>query len=221
MTTASQWKLVGRIAMNSFDTGAKYPMKRNLLRSQKGVAAVEFSFVAIILILVVFGIIEFGSVIQAQAVVTNVAREGGSIASRDILTSQDDDGRSNLLNLLEASSWPLNFADNRLKFKIFIARVQAGTADDNAPSCTGTVQQSGQLNRSEVVTPSDDDDDGNKCGLTEEFWDLLTFEEDFGAPLNQATVVTVYYEHDPLTPLANFLTTGGNGTMVISSRAVF
>ncbi len=217
MTTSSQWKLVGLIAMNSFDTGAKYPMERNLLRSQKGVAAVEFSFVAIILILVVFGIIEFGSVIQAQAVVTNVAREGGSIASRDLLTSQDEDEKSNLLNLLEASSWPLNFESDPSKFKIFIARVQAGTAEDIDPSCAGTVQESGQLNGSEVAEPTQD----NKCGLTEEFWNLLTYDEDFGAPLNQTTVVTVYYQHDPLTPLANFLTTGGDGTMVISSKAVF
>lgn len=220
MTTSSQWKLVGLIAMNSFDTGAKYPMERNLLRSQKGVAAVEFSFVAIILIFVVFGIIEFGSLIQAQAVVTNVAREGGSIASRDLLTSQDEeDNRSNLLNLLEASSWPLNFGANPSKFKIFIARVQAGTAEDNAPSCTNeTIQQSGQLNGPTVYEP----ENGNQCGLTNTFWSLLTFDPGIGtAPLNQMTVVTVYYQHDPLTPLANFMTTGGDGTMVISSKAVF
>lgn len=178
----------------------------------------EFSFVAIILIFVVFGIIEFGSLIQAQAVVTNVAREGGSIASRDLLTSQDDNNKSNLLNLLEASSWPLNFGAYPSKFKIFIARVQAGTAMDNNPSCAGTVQASGQLDGSEVAEPSDEE---NKCELTEEFWRLLTYDEDFGAPLNQATVVTVYYQHDPLTPLANFLPTGGDGKMVISSTAVF
>lgn len=197
-------------------------MERNLLRSQKGVAAVEFSFVAIILLLVVFGIIEFGSLIQAQAVVTNVAREGGSIASRDILTSQDESNKSNLLNLLEASSWPLNFGANPSKFKIFIARVQAGTAgtaEDNAPSCTDeTIQQSGQLNGPTVYEP----ENGNQCGLTNTFWGLLTFNPVIGtAPLNQMTVVTVYYQHDPLTPLANFLTTGGDGTMVIRSKAVF
>ncbi len=47
-------------------------MEQNLLRSQKGIATVEFSLLAIILILVVFGIVEFGSVIHAQAVVTKV-----------------------------------------------------------------------------------------------------------------------------------------------------
>ena len=193
-------------------------MEWNLLRSQKGAATVEFSFVAIILILVVFGIIEFGSVINAQAVVTNVAREGGSIASRELLTSQDENNKSNLLNLLEASSWPLNFESEPSKFKIFIARVQAGTAVNNNPSCAGTIQQSGQLNGPKVDTPTN----GNQCGLTNTFWNLLTFSPNLGtAPLNQMTVVTVYYQHDPLTPLANFLTTGGDGTMVIRSKAVF
>lgn len=193
-------------------------MEQNLLRSQKGAATVEFSFVAIILLLVVFGIIEFGSVIHAQAVVTNVAREGGSIASRDLLTSQDEDNRSNLLNLLEASSWPLNFESEPSQFKIFIARVQAGTAGNNNPSCAGTIQQSGQLNGPKVAMPTN----GNQCGLTNTFWNLLTFDPNLGtAPLNQMTAVTVYYQHNPLTPLANFLTTGGDGTMVISSKAVF
>ena len=193
-------------------------MEQNLLRSQKGIATVEFSLLAIILILVVFGIVEFGSVIHAQAVVTNVAREGGSIASRDLLTSQDENNKSNLLNLLEASSWPLNFESEPSKFKLFIAMVQAGTAGNNNPSCTGTIQQSGQLNGPEVVLPAN----GNQCGLTDTFWNLLTFNANLGtAPLNQMTVVTVYYQHDPLTPLANFLTTGGNGKRVISSKAVF
>jgi len=193
-------------------------MEWNLFRSQKGVATIEFSFVAIILILVVFGIVEFGSMINAQAVVTNVAREGGSIASRDLLTSQDENNESNLLNLLEASSWPLNFESEPSKFRIFIARVQAGTAGNNNPSCTGTIQQSGQLNGPKVDPPTN----GNQCGLTNTFWNLLTFNPNLGtAPLNQMTVVTVYYQHDPLTPLANFLTTGGDGTIVISSKAVF
>ena len=69
-------------------------MVKQRLQSEKGIATVEFSMIAVILITLAFGVIEFGTVIQAQAVVTNIGREGGNLASRDLKTGQD------LLNLL-------------------------------------------------------------------------------------------------------------------------
>jgi Flp pilus assembly protein TadG len=45
-------------------------------RSQKGTAAVEFAIILPILILLVFGIIEFGFLFYDKAVITNASREG-------------------------------------------------------------------------------------------------------------------------------------------------
>lgn len=180
-------------------------MVRHDLRSQDGMATVEFAGVVLIIMALAFGIVEFGSLIQAQAVVTNVTREGGSLASRDLKNGSD------LLTLLEASTWPLNFScppedgncvpsEQQAKFKIFVAKVDAGTSANPDPTCT--VQSSGALTGMGVISPADDPN----CGLTDDLWDLLKFNAVFGtSPLSQLTVVKVYYRHDPLTPLAELL----------------
>jgi Flp pilus assembly protein TadG len=49
-------------------------MKRSAVRG--GVAAVEFAIVAPLLMMVVFGIIEFGRMIMVQQILTNASREG-------------------------------------------------------------------------------------------------------------------------------------------------
>ncbi|MEW6327514.1 MAG: TadE/TadG family type IV pilus assembly protein [Thermodesulfobacteriota bacterium] len=46
------------------------------LRDQKGAAAVEFALVLPILILFIFGIIEFGMGMHAKEILTNASREG-------------------------------------------------------------------------------------------------------------------------------------------------
>ena len=185
-------------------------MIRKRLRSQKGMATVEFTGVALVLMVVAFGIVEFGSLIQAQAVVTNVTREGGSLASRDLKNGSD------LFDLLEASTWPLNFAcppgDSGCSqtaqdqtFKIYIAKVNAG--DSGSPSPTCTVEESGDLVGIGVVSPADDPD--GRCDLTQDLWNLLTYSGTYStSPLSQLTVVKIYYQHDPLTPMAELLNIG-------------
>ncbi|WP_454063173.1 TadE/TadG family type IV pilus assembly protein [Candidatus Nitrospira salsa] len=203
-------------------------MLRRTIRSQKGMASVEFTGVAMVIMALAFGIVEFGSLIRAQAVVTNVTREGGSLASRDLKNG------SSLLQLLEASTWPLNFvcpaedpncvqSEQDSKFKIYITKVDAGTSDSISPTCH-TPLESGKLlvdigetppAGSGMTKPNDDP----HCGLTEELWETLTYKQDYGTSLlSQLTVVKVYYRHDPLTPLSALLKTVpyfGDGTVTI------
>jgi len=51
-------------------------MKRRFLRREHGAATVEFAIVAILLLTLVFGIIEFGILMFDQHVLTNASREG-------------------------------------------------------------------------------------------------------------------------------------------------
>lgn len=51
-------------------------MKRMSLRNEKGAAAVEFAFVAILFLTIVFAIIEFGVLMFDKHVLTNASREG-------------------------------------------------------------------------------------------------------------------------------------------------
>jgi len=50
--------------------------KKLILKDKNGAAAVEFALILPLLILVVFGIIEFGLLLYNQQVITNASREG-------------------------------------------------------------------------------------------------------------------------------------------------
>ena len=46
------------------------------LKNQKGVAAIEFALVLPILLMLIFGIVEFGIILYDKAMITNASREG-------------------------------------------------------------------------------------------------------------------------------------------------
>ena len=181
-------------------------MVRQTLHSQKGIATVEFSMIAMILITLAFGVVEFGTMIQAQAVVTNIGREGGNLASRDLKTGQD------LLDLLAASSSPLDFPDTPEHYKLYIAKADAATSDDEDPTCT--VEESGTLSGAGVDSPAA----LPNCGLTNELYEYLEYDSVNGAAaISQFTIVKVYYAHQPVTPLAEMMgQLSGSGSGILN-----
>lgn len=180
-------------------------MGSTTIQSQKGMASFEFMSVAGVIMALAFGVVEFGSLIQDQSVVTNVTREGGSLASRDLKNGSD------LLGLLEASTWPLNFScpdddvncvpsEQEEKFKMYVAKIDAGTSQDPEPVCS--YQESGELDGIGITTPLED----TNCGLTTTLWNMLKYDATLQTTiLTQLTVMKVYYRHDPLTPLPGLL----------------
>ncbi len=175
------------------------------LRSQKGMAAVEFSVLVSIALLIIFVIVDFGTLIQAQAVVTNITREGGSLASRDLKNGPA------LLNLMADSSAPLNFLDNPELYKIYVAKADAGVDAVN-PDPTCSVQEIGDL---DVVTGNGVESPANSstCDLPQNLYDLLKYDDSVevqAAPISQFTIVKVYYVHQPVTPLEEFFKASGN-----------
>ncbi|KJS87430.1 MAG: hypothetical protein JM58_04270 [Peptococcaceae bacterium BICA1-8] len=56
-------------------------MINKLFKSQKGQALVELAFVLPILLMIVFGVTEFGRVFGTQLILTNSARDGARYAS--------------------------------------------------------------------------------------------------------------------------------------------
>jgi len=194
------------------------------LRSQKGMATVEFAVIASMILLMAFAIVDFGTLIQAQAVVTNISREGGNLASRDLKNGPD------LLNLLEASSSPLDFESNPTKYKMYIAKIDAGESA-GSPDPTCTVQESGSLEGNGVTSPAA----SGTCDLPPNLYDLLKFDDLIQtSPVSQFTVVKVYYAHKPMTPMeAMFEATGESvvdidtdgdnlpDSMLIGSKSIF
>lgn len=178
---------------------------RNLrLQGQEGIATVEFAMLATVLLTLTWGVIEFGSLLQAQAVVTNIAREGGSLASRDLKTGPE------LFTLLERSSSPLSFEQHPKQFRMFLARVQAGVSTD-APEPTCTVYEHGALHDSSITSPID----RPRCGLTPALYAWLQFQDQTEtAQLPQLTLVSVYFAHRPLTPLDGILSLSREGSIL-------
>jgi len=52
-------------------------------RSESGQAFIEFTFVVLMLIIMLFGLIDFGRAIYEHEVLTNLSREGANLASRN------------------------------------------------------------------------------------------------------------------------------------------
>ena len=62
------------------------------LRCQKGVAAVEFAIILPVLLLIIFGIIEFGLLLYDKQVITNASREGARAGIVVGVSRVDDEG---------------------------------------------------------------------------------------------------------------------------------
>jgi len=185
---------------------------RQLCRNERGSTILELSISLMLFLFMAFGVIEYGSILNERNALTQVAREGASLASRNLTTNQ------NTLDMLESTDNALDMSMNPSKYRIFLAQVTAGTAGNPTPTCALT--QRGGLNNG-VQTPV-----APNCDLDANLMGYLTYDAGLGtAQVGQFTVVSVYYQHDPITPFGNLDWFGGgnngNAPTVMMSRAIF
>ena len=191
------------------------PTQNNRRRypGEKGIAAVELALILPLLIIMAFVIIDFGRLIQARLVVANLAREGGSLASRDIQSA------GNLIAMLQAGASPLNLtADGR----IYIWKIRAGTTARNPdPFIDLTVSANG----GGLSVASSIGSGKPNLGLSSQLYDHLEFDNSPGkktADISDVTVVEVFYRCTPITPISKFVPTlFTGGSEIIASKAVF
>ena len=90
------------------------------LRSESGASAVEFALLLPVLMLILFGIIEFGMALYRQAILTNASREGARLA-------------------IVASVPPITNAavDTKIDAYLTAAGINPGTVTRNTPVITG------------------------------------------------------------------------------------
>jgi hypothetical protein len=186
---------------------------RKLNIGKKGIAALELALILPILLVLVFGIIDFGRLIRARLIITNVSREGGSMVSRSFKSGND------LLTMLQSSGTPLDL--NGLG-KIYISRIGAGASISKPDPYIDLQVSKGNLSVSSQIRAG-----VTRLGLSAALYQHLRFE---GSPQNtsdiaEVWVVEVYYKYKPITPLPRFiqniLITPGYDGFIIGSKSVF
>jgi hypothetical protein len=180
---------------------------------QHGLAAVELALILPILITITFVIIDFGRLIQARLVVTNVAREGGSLASRDIQSA------GNLIMMLQAAASPLNLAGDG---RIYIWKIRAGTTAHNPDPFIDTTVSA---NAGALSVASSIGTGQPNLGLSLQLYSHLEFDNSPGkktSDISEVTVVEVFYRVTPITPIGKFVPTlFAGGSAIVASKAVF
>jgi hypothetical protein len=181
--------------------------------NERGVALVELALLLPLLVVLAFGVIDLGRLIHARLVVTNVSREGGSLASRDIQTGNE------LITMLQSSAAPFNL---QTQGRIYIIRINAGeTRFDPRPYIDSKFQSPGGYAASSSISGNVGDTPG---GLSSTLMNHLTFRTaNNTSDLSEITIVEVFYHYRPITPLPNFVQNlfPVNGGILIGSRAIF
>jgi hypothetical protein len=203
-------------------TESRLVLRPDIRRGKRGVALIEFALILPLLLLMALAVIDVGRLIQVRLIVTNLAREGGSLASRQSTLD------ANLIGLLQSSSNPpmdLSGANG----KIYVSRIRAGTgpAPNNVPTIA-TQLSGGALPWSSGIRAG-----LTRLGLSQRLYNHLVYRVQPTIPaqsasdISEITVVEVYSKYRPITPLPNFmlkdlLLRDVNHTgMVVSSRAIF
>jgi hypothetical protein len=185
---------------------------REMRKGEMGIAAVELALILPLLLIMAFGIIDFGRLIQASLIVTNVSREGGSMASRGFKSGDD------LLSLLQSSGTPLDLNGSG---RIYVSRIKAGTSRTASNPSIDPQLSKGNLGISSNILSG-----LPHLGLSEGLYQHLVFEDSQQASdIAEIWVVEVYYKYKPITPLPNFITaifaTPGYDGRIIGSKSVF
>jgi len=182
--------------------------KSAMMTNTRGIAALELAFILPILCMMIFAIVDIGRLVEARLVVTDLSREGANLASRDLKSGAD------LLTYLTDSSSPLNMVASG---KIYVTTITAGTtAKSPDPTITSQIS-TGNLPAASAISAGATD-----LGLTGAMYNHLVFN-----PANQVadilgvSVVEVFYQYTPITPLASFVPGLPGAGAVIGSSAIF
>jgi len=79
--------------------------RHRIIKSEKGASAVEFALILPILIILVFGIVEFGIAFNNYITITHAAREGARIAAVDL-------NNTDLKNIIIERAFPVQINED-------------------------------------------------------------------------------------------------------------
>ena len=137
--------------MNEISAQTKPAIARAPCRNQSGQALVEFSLAMLLLVVLVFGLMDFCSAIYEKQLLVNLSREGANLSARGVGGSQLG-VMSNALFAVQVEAEPLNLSNSTSGLLILTA-----LSNTNATSGYYVVSQqlqSGQLNAKSLVGPN-------------------------------------------------------------------
>ena len=175
-------------------TGSRYGFARiQSSGKESGVAVLEFAFVALIMITMVFGIIDFSRAIYQKQVITHLTREGSNLASRSTSGTPLTDAANAVIN----GATPLNLNTDGY---VIVTAVEntSGTC-----SITGQFSLGGKPATSKIGSPSR----RRGGGYTTPKLPQPCSATGTGLPQNGQTmyVTEVFYNYSPLTPVGSLL----------------
>ena len=179
---------------------------------ERGASLLELALLLPLLVVLAFGVIDLGRLIHARIVVTNVSREGGSLASRDR-------GGTNLIAMLQSSATPFNL---QAQGRIYVTRINAGKSLAAPLPYIFSIDSGGSYNVSSSIGGIKDQ---TPTGVPTTLYNHLIFERapQSTSDIAEITVVEVFYHYRPITPLPNFVQNlfPVGGGILIGSRAIF
>jgi hypothetical protein len=193
------------------------------MSGERGIAAVELALILPLMLIIVFGVIDFGGLIHSRLIVTNVSREGGSLASRNIKLGND------LVGMLQESGKPLDLKEGL--GRIYITTIMAGWLDSEGIHTPYIPTVDGVTTGGNLVKSSSVGNNKTNLGLSSTLYDHLKVKDgNVTSDIDAVIVVEVFYKYRPITPLPKIiftffdvekiLLTDGDGT-IIGSKAVF
>ncbi len=90
---------------------------RNRKWSEQGSTTVEFAVSSILFMFLAFATVEYGMLYSERHAVTTLAREGASLASRQLTTN------GNMMAMLESTEGVLKLNGNPDKYAIYLAQI--------------------------------------------------------------------------------------------------
>ncbi len=165
---------------------------------ERGAALLELALLLPLLVVMVLGVIDLGRLIHARLVVTNVSREGGSLASRD-----RGGTTQNLLTMLQTSAAPFDLANQG---RIFITKIGAGNLVSTPPHPSPYIISQLPAGALPVTSSVSGNSASLQSGLSDGILNYLAADPNTGLPdISGVTVVEVFYFYRPITPLPNFI----------------